>query len=123
MNLKSIVIVLSVCLNLVFGIVFLNDVKKEGPVEVGLSFKEAVRTENYGSVDRLIAEGRNQHITEDLLIKVNGLMSGGTSYKTYQLLKFDNGEMVLLNLTPNKKFEIQNVVIVPEEQKSIFENE
>lgn len=50
-------------------------------------------------------------------------MSGGTSYKTYQLLKFDNGEMVLLNLTPNKKFEIQNVVIVPEEQKSIFENE
>lgn len=29
MNLKSIVIVLSVCLNLVFGIVFLNDVKKE----------------------------------------------------------------------------------------------
>ena len=47
-------------------------------------------------------------------------MSTGTSFKTYELLGFDNGEMVLLNLTPDAKYEIQDVVIVPDELKSIF---
>ncbi|MFD1738707.1 hypothetical protein ACFSCX_19510 [Bacillus salitolerans] len=40
--------------------------------------------------------------------------------KKFFLLEFNNGEMVLLNLTPNKKYEILDVVIVPDELKSIF---
>ncbi|WLD92499.1 hypothetical protein [Alkalihalobacillus sp. AL-G] len=54
-------------------------------------------------VNTLIAEGRMEHISEETLKRVNQKMSAGTSFKTYQLLEFDNGEMVLLNLTPNEK--------------------
>ncbi|MBN3554265.1 hypothetical protein JYA63_08320 [Fictibacillus nanhaiensis] len=85
-----------------------------------MSFKEAVRVENYELAKTLMAEGRKEQISDEGLKKVKQLMSAGTTYKTYQLLEFDNNEMVLLNLTPNDKYEIQDVVIVPEELKSMF---
>lgn len=120
MKIKNIVIVLSVCLNIVLGFLFYNETTKKGPVDVGLSFKEAVRVENYALAKTLMSEGRDEHISDETLKKVNEVMSAGTSFKTYELLEFYNGEMVLINLTPNKKYEIQDVVIVPEELKSIF---
>lgn len=118
MNIKNIVIVFSVFLNVVLGFLYYNETTKEGPIDVGLSFKEAVRVEQYEVARTLMAEGRKEHISDETLKKVNEIMSSGTSFKTYQLLEFDNGEMVLLNLTPNK--EIQDVLIVPDELKSIF---
>ncbi|WP_407268979.1 hypothetical protein [Radiobacillus sp. PE A8.2] len=120
MKIKNIIIVVSVLLNVVFGFLFYNETTKKGPVDVGLSFKEAVRVENYELAKTLMAEGKQEHIAEETLKKVNEVMSAGTSFKTYELLEFDNGEMVLLNLTPDAKYEIQDVVIVPDELKSIF---
>lgn len=120
MNLKMTILVFSVCLNAVLGFIIYQAVSKEGPVDVGLSFKEAVRVENYALAHTLVAEGRKENVSKETLKKINEIMSAGTSYKTYQLLQFNNGEMVLLNLTPDEKFEIQNVVIVPEELKSLF---
>ncbi|GGM39313.1 hypothetical protein GCM10011351_26830 [Paraliobacillus quinghaiensis] len=120
MKIKNIIIAVSVLLNVVLGFLFYNEATKEGPVDVGLSFKEAVRVENYEVAKRLIAEDRQEHISDETLNKVNEVMSAGTSYNTYELLEFDNGEMVLLKLTPDKKYEIQDVVMVPDELKSIF---
>ena len=120
MKLKNIIIVASVLLNVILGFLFYNETTKEGPVEVRLSFKEAVRVENYELAKTLLAEGRQEHISEETLKKINEVMSAGTSFKTYELLEFDNGEMVLLNLTPDAKYEIQDIAIVPNELKSIF---
>jgi hypothetical protein len=120
MNPKSIVIVLSVCLNLFLGIIIYYEVTKREPVDVGLLFKKAVRVKNYELAKTLMAEGRKEQISDEDLKKVNELMSAGTTHKTYQLLEFDNSEMVLLNLSPNDKYEIQDVVIVPEGLKSLF---
>jgi len=120
MKIKNSIIIGSVVLNIVLGFLFYNETKKEGPVDVALSFKEAVRVENYERATTLISEGRQEHISEETLKKVNEIMSAGTSYKTYELLEFSNGEMVLLNLTPDVKYEIQDVVIVPDEIKAIF---
>ncbi|MGM0805998.1 MAG: hypothetical protein ACQET8_14725 [Bacillota bacterium] len=120
MNLKSIVIVLSVCLNLVLGIIIYNEGTKKEAVDVGLAFKQAVSVKNYDLVRTLLAEGRKKQMKDEDFKKINDLMSAGTTYKTYQLLEFDNGEMVLLHLTPTDKYEIQDVIIVPEGLKSIF---
>jgi len=46
MKIKYIIITVSVLLNVVLGFLFYNETTKKGPVEVGLSFKEAVRVEN-----------------------------------------------------------------------------
>jgi hypothetical protein len=120
MNLKSLVIGLSVCLNLVLGIMLYHEVTKEEPLDVGLSFKEAVRVKDYTLAKTLMAKGRKEQFTDKKLKKINEIMSAGTTYKTYQLLEFDNNEMVLLHLSPDDKYEIQDVVIVPEGLKSIF---
>ncbi|GGM19069.1 hypothetical protein GCM10011351_01100 [Paraliobacillus quinghaiensis] len=120
MKIKNIIIALSVLLNVVLGFLFYNETTQEGPVDVGLSFKEAVRVGNYERAKTLIAEGRQEHISDETLNKVNEVMSAGTSFNTYELLEFENGEMVLLNLTTDAKYEIQDVTIIPDELKSIF---
>ncbi len=120
MKTKNIIIVLSVLLNLTLGILFYIEAQRLGPVDVGFDFKEAVRMERYADARNLMTEERIDAIPEDTLKKVNEMMSSGSSFKTYQLLEFTNGEMVLLNLTPNKEYEIQNVTIVPDEMKSVF---
>lgn len=91
-----------------------------GPTEVGILFKEAVRTEDYTLAKRIVAQDRDEYVTEETLKKINEIMSSKTSFKTYELLEFDNGEMVLLNLTPNNEYKIQDVTIVPEEFKAVF---
>lgn len=118
MKIKNIIIAVSVLLNVVLGFLFYNETTKEAPDHVGLYFKEAVRVENYALARTFMSEGRKEHISVETLKKVNEIMSGGTSYKTFELLEFDNGEMVLLNLTPDE--EIQDIAIVPDELKSIF---
>jgi uncharacterized membrane protein YvbJ len=123
MKTRNIIITVSVLLNVVLGILFYNETLKKGPDDVGYSFQSAVQVEDYVAAKTLIDEGRQKHISDETLKEVHELMTSGTSYKTYQLLEFDNGELVLLNLhnnTPDRKFKIQDVVIVPDEFKSIF---
>lgn len=120
---KNSIIVLSVVLNLVLGFMVYQETTKEdkGPVNVGLSFKEAVRAENYEVAKSLMSDGRNAQISNEILEEINKIMGENTSFHTYEVLTFDNGEMVLLNLTPDKKYEIQDVKIVPEEVRGIFQ--
>ncbi|OZM58688.1 hypothetical protein CIB95_03725 [Lottiidibacillus patelloidae] len=123
MKTRNIIITVSVLLNVVLGVLFYNETIKKGPDDVGLFFKSAVQVENYVRAKTLIDEGRQEYISDETLKAVHEVMSAGTSFKTYQLLEFDNGEMVLLNLhnnTPDRKYKIQDVVIVPDELKSIF---
>ena len=122
MKIKNIVIVLSIVLNfiLVTMIIIGKNDDNDNPTEVGILFKEAVRTENYTLAKRIVAQDRDEHVTEETLKKINEIMSSKNSFKTYELLEFDNGEMVLLNLTPNNEYKIQDVTIVPEEFKAVF---
>ncbi|MBB6452622.1 hypothetical protein HNQ94_001068 [Salirhabdus euzebyi] len=120
MKFKNIIILLSVCLNILFGCLFFNESIKKDPLDVGLSFKEAVRVENYALAKTFIAKGRDEYISDEKLKKVNEVMGTGTSFTTYELLEFDNGEMVLLNLTTNNNYEIQDIIIIPEDLKFIF---
>ena len=117
MKIKNIVIVLSIVLNFILVIMIFIDKNNDNdsPTDVGILFKEAVRTENYSLAKRIVAQDRDEYVTEETLKKINEIMSSKTSFKTYQLLEFDNGEMVLLNLTPNNEYKIQDVTIVPEE--------
>lgn len=45
MKAKNIIIALSVLLNVVLGFLFYNQTTKINPIDIGLSFKEAVRVE------------------------------------------------------------------------------
>ena len=50
-------------------------------------------------------------------------MTSQTGHKTYELLKFDNDEMILVEfatITENGEFKVQVIKIVPEEMKGFF---
>lgn len=65
--------------------------------------------------------GRKANISNETLEEINKIMGEGTSFHTYEVIASDNGEMVLLNLTPDDKYEIQDAKIVPEEIRGIIQ--
>ncbi|MCP1157117.1 MULTISPECIES: hypothetical protein [Bacillus] len=123
MRVKNILIAASIFLNIGLGLVVYKELSKPDAGEVGLIFKEAVRTENDQQARTLMAEGRKAKISDELLQQMKVRMSSGTSFNTYELLKFENGEMVLLHLTPDDRYEIQDVMIVPEEMRGVFDGD
>ncbi|MGD6878435.1 hypothetical protein [Bacillus infantis] len=123
MRVKNILIAASIFLNIGSGLVVYKELSKPNAGEVGLMFKEAVRTENDQQARTLMAEGRKAEISDELLQQIKVRMGAGTSFNTYELLKFENGEMVLLHLTPDDRYEIQDVMIVPEEMRGVFDGD
>ncbi|MGM0790010.1 MAG: hypothetical protein ACQEUD_07945 [Bacillota bacterium] len=123
MRVKNLLIAASIFLNIGLGLVVYKELSKPDAGEVGLIFKEAVRTENDQQARTLMAEGRKAKISDELLQQMKVRMSSGTSFNTYELLKFENGEMVLLHLTPDDRYEIQDVMIVPEEMRGVFDGD
>ncbi|MEN8698520.1 hypothetical protein [Bacillus infantis] len=123
MRVKNILIIVSILLNTGLGFLVYKEMAKPDPVGVGLSFKEAVRTENYELATSLMTEGRKAKISDELLQQIKVRMGASTSFNTYELLKFENGEMVLLLLTPDDRYEIQDVVIVPKGMRGVFDGD
>ncbi|MEQ2528426.1 hypothetical protein WMO40_17205 [Bacillaceae bacterium CLA-AA-H227] len=93
MSTKNIIFMFSVILNLVLGFIVYHEMTKEdkGPVDVGLSFKEAVRAENYELAKTLISDGHEANISDETLQEINRIMGARTSFHTYEVLEFDNG--------------------------------
>lgn len=123
MRVKNILIAASIFLNIGLGLIVYKELSKPDAGEVGLMFKEAVRTENDQQARTLMAEGRKAEISDKLLQQIKVRMGAGTSFNTYELLKFENGEMVLLHLTPDDRYEIQDVMIVPEEMRGVLDGD
>ncbi|MCA1030919.1 hypothetical protein LCL95_07800 [Bacillus timonensis] len=87
--------------------------------------KLAIDNNDYASFDSLFADGRKGSISEMEFKELKGITTAGAGYKSYELLTFENGEMLLvkLRLTPpheNNKIEIEDVIIVPDDMKELF---
>lgn len=123
MKIKNVLIILSISLNLALAIIIYNQVNQKEVTDIAFEFTNAVKSENYTKAEAFIAEEKEAEISTDLLKEINELAGSGTSYETYELLKFDNGNMVLLNLTPDKNLKIQGIKIIPEEMGFVFEQE
>ena len=55
--------------------------------------------------------------------KVKGLLTSGVGHETYELLKFDNGEMILVEFSTmpeDGEFKVQGIKIIPDEMKEFF---
>jgi len=55
--------------------------------------------------------------------EIKNLTTAGSSYANYVLVTFENGEMLLVRLSPEKvngEYKIEDVIIVPDEMKEMF---
>lgn len=94
------------------------------PVGTTMQMSEAIRQDNYEEFKSLFFEPRRSHASQELFQQIKEIKgsSSATDFKSYTLLSFENGEMVLVNLTPNRKGkkEIQDVIFVPDDVKNLF---
>ncbi|MDW2879502.1 MULTISPECIES: hypothetical protein [Bacillaceae] len=81
MRVKNILIAASIFLNIGLGLVVYKELSKPDAGEVGLIFKEAVRTENDQQARTLMAEGRKAKISDELLQQIKVRMSSGKASK------------------------------------------
>lgn len=85
-----------------------------------------IDNQNYDSFKSLFFEGAKDNVSRETFKQFGELTTSGTNFKSYELLTFDNGEMLLVEFAPksegDKHYKIVNVKEVPEGMKVLFED-
>lgn len=98
-------------------------VKRDTPMLASLAMKTNMTHLSYSEFINLTMEGNDTLISEEQFNEIKGLMTDKSGHETYHLLKFDNGEMILVEFasTPEDgEYKIQRVKIIPDEMKDFF---
>ncbi len=116
---------------LIFLLFFLsacsNDkvVQPDSPMNASALLKQTIDQQNYESFQQYFYEGTENNVSKEQFMQYDNISTAGTSYKTYELITFDNGEMLLVEFSPRldeeDDYEVVNVKQVPDEMKVFFE--
>jgi hypothetical protein len=100
-------------------------VQPDSPINASQLMKLHINTQNYSGFQSLLSEGKKEAISEDTFKKFGEISTTSAEHKTYELLTFENGEMLLVEFEPvieeGKDYKIVRVKIVPKEMKSLFD--
>jgi hypothetical protein len=99
--------------------------KPTTPTNTAQLMKFHIDSQNYDYFQSLFAEGREDIISEETFESFSELSTSGANFKNYELLTFDNGEMLLMEFKPQldneEELEIVNVIRIPDDMKELFE--
>ncbi len=93
------------------------------PLLASISMKASMEHLNYEEFKDAYAQGEESWISEEQFSEVKSLLTSGSSHKTYELLKFDNGQMILVEfatIPQNGEYKVQGIKIIPDEMKDFF---
>jgi hypothetical protein len=100
-----------------------NNLKADTPENTAWLLKQAIDSKDIDMVNLYFTESRKGTISEAELEELSNLATAGSETRTYGFIQFDNGEMLLLDVVKGKdSYKIQDIFIVPEEMKSLFQN-
>lgn len=99
-----------------------ND-KEAGPIETTIKMKQSIFFNDYGDFQSLFSQERKAEATKELFDKFKEIDNSKADFKSYSLITLGNGKMILVNHTPGKDYEIEDVIIVSDEMKKLVENE
>lgn len=77
------------------------------PMHASQSMKVNMDNLNYDDFRNAYAKGEESWISKEQFYEVKGLLTSGVGHETYELLKFDNGEMIIVEfatMPENGKF-------------------
>ncbi|WBL17127.1 hypothetical protein [Sutcliffiella sp. NC1] len=100
-----------------------NKVQPDSTENVAWLMKLAIENNDYEAFDSLFSKGRKGSVSRTDFSEFTNLTTAGANYKKYELVTFENGEMLLVRLTPeneDNEYEIEDVIVVPEEMKVLF---
>lgn len=122
MKKKSIVLI--ICLIIILSTTACEETaKRDTPMTSAMAMKIEISLGSYDQFIESHMQGRETLISKEQFHEVKNLMTAQASYETYELLKFDNGEMILIefaSIPENDEFKIQGIKIVPDEMKKFF---
>lgn len=94
------------------------------PLNTTSLMKMYIHQDNYEGFKSLFMDGTTAEVTETHFIKLKDIISPKAGIDNFTLLSLDNGEMVLVHLSPipNEEGEvlIQDVINIPDEMKDFF---
>ncbi|MHA6484120.1 hypothetical protein ACX1C1_19690 [Paenibacillus sp. strain BS8-2] len=96
---------------------------KSDPIETAMKLMKTIYSDDYEEFQSLYLDHRNTEATKELFSKLKEINDSKANFESYSLIKLGNGEMILVNHTPGKDFEVQDVIILTDEFKKIFEDE
>ncbi|TBL81559.1 hypothetical protein [Paenibacillus thalictri] len=92
------------------------------PTETAIRMKQAVTFNEYDRFQALFMEQRKSQASRELFEQLKATNGAKADFKSYTLVTMENGEMLLVNHTPDNTFQIQDVIKVPDNMKSFFQN-
>jgi hypothetical protein len=113
----------------IFSVIFVGCsnkiLKPDSPDNTAWLMKIALDSNNYESFNSLFSEGKKGSISKSEFKELQYIPTAVTDFKRYELLTFENGQMLLVKLTPpdnNKEIKIEDVIVVPDEMKELFKD-
>lgn len=120
---KSIIVLVFAVLLIYFFTAGPKILEPDTPTNAAYLLKHAIDNRDYSYFNSLFTEGRKNTISEENFLKLSKITTSGSSYAHYELITFENGEMLLVLLTPEKvdgKYQVQDIKVVPKEIRWFF---
>ena len=98
-------------------------IKPDSPVNTSILIKSYIDAGNYEDFKNLFSEGLENSITEEDFNKLKDISTPGSSHNLYEIIAFENGEMLLIKLyqiEATGEYIVEEVLKVPDEFKTIF---
>lgn len=100
--------------------------KADTPLNTTMMVDEALHTNNYKEFNELFIQERKNVVSKNKFNEYTSLITQQSDVELYEVIKYRNDEMFLVNFAPAKidgEYKIENVVRIPKEMRKLFETE
>lgn len=100
-----------------------NLLKPDSPTNTSILIKNYIYADNYEEFKGLLSEDLDNSISKEEFNKFKDIVTAGSNHNLYDIITFENGEMLLIKLTAtpvNDEYKVEEVIQVPAELKAFF---
>lgn len=100
-----------------------TSLKPTSPTNASILVKNYIDAENYEDFKKLFSNELENSVSIDEFKKLKDITTAGSQHSLYDIITFENGEMILVKISPievNGEYKIEEVIQVPDEFKALF---
>ncbi|MBS5939887.1 hypothetical protein [Clostridium sp.] len=100
-----------------------NVLKPDSPTNTSILIKNYIDADNYEEFKGLLSEDLDNSISKEEFNKFKDIVTAESNHNLYDIITFENGEMLLIKLTStpvNDEYKVEEVIQVPAELKTFF---
>lgn len=100
-----------------------KNIKPDSPINTSIIIKNYIDAGNYEAFNELFSDELKNSVSQEYFKKLKDISTAGSDHGLYNIITFENGEMLLIkfsSIEPNGEYKVEEVMQVPEEFKSLF---